>query len=307
MNKLKYFLALSSLILTMQSCSVLGLIQSRKEVQGDYYLALHPEDSEVAYDRSINVIQGIAAFENGWFTSQTSASKYLLINYLDEKGKSVFNTLILVNSHAQDLSLEQISDNELYLYTTVGPFDKKGASGLLRLKVTLPEKHDGKRDMSKMTITLDRKYDMNLTNSTPTLSEDKKYFAIRSANKILVFNKTDVLQENYKNPVAKFPLDASQLLDGTTHLWFQGIAMKDNLIYCMTGNNSVDSPKYLYVYSMQGKVVKKYNIDKNDFAKKVGHKYEPEGITFIGDTLYYTIMTKAKTGGNKKYLYKLKL
>jgi hypothetical protein len=291
----------------VQSCAVIGLVQSKKEIAGDYLVALKPVDSYKAYDMSINVIQGIAAFENGWFTSQTSANKYLLINYLDEKGESKFNYRISVNSHAQDLSLEQISDNELYLYTTLGEYNKEGASGLLRLKVLLPQKINGKRDMSKIKLIKDKELLLGLNNSTPTISENKKFFAIRSGNHVLVFTKENLLKGNYSSFISKFPIDQSQLKNGSTHLWFQGIAMKDNLIYCLTGNNSVDSPKLLYVYNLKGEVMKKLKIDKNAFAKQIGHKYEPEGLTFVGDDLYYTIMTKAKTGGNKKFLYKLDL
>lgn len=291
--------------LLTKSCSVVGLVQSHKNYSGDFLHELHPVDSYVDFDRSINVIQGITAFEEGWFTAQTSANKYLIINYLNKDGNSEFNIRINTISHAQDLSLEQISENELYLYTTLGYYDKEGASGVLRLKVILPEKDNGKRDMSKLLITKDTEYHLHLDNCTPSLSEDKSFFALRTGNRVLVVTKESLLDENIKIK-ANFPLDKSQLIDDNKmHLWFQGIAMKDNLIYCLTGNNSIDSPKYIYVYNLEGKVVKKHTIDKNNFAKSIGYKYEPEGLTFVGNDLYYTVMTKAKTGGNRKFLYKL--
>jgi hypothetical protein len=283
----------------------MGLFQNNKSISGDFLVELKPVDSNKAYDRSINVIQGIAAFENGWFTSQTSANKYLLINYLNKDGESEYNIRISINSHAQDLSLEQVAPNILYLYTTLGHYNKEGASGLLRLKVELPEEINGKRDMSKLNIKVDKSYHLSLNNSTPTLSEDKKTFAIRSGNSILVTSKESILNDELNSNMIQFKLDKTQLKDGYSHLWFQGIALKNNLVYCLTGNNSLDSPKYIYVYNLKGEVVEKHNIDKNKFAKSIGHKYEPEGLTFVGNNLYYTIMTKGKTGGNKKFLYRL--
>lgn len=304
MKKLYKIATVLMIILIMQSCSVAGLIQANKKITGDFQLELQPKNSYGYYDMSINVIQGIASFENGWFTSQTSANKYLSINYLSEDGKSVFNKRFTIESHGQDLSLEKISENELILYTTLGHYNKEGKSGLLCLKVTLPEKIDGQRDMSKTEISIHKKIDLKLDNSTPTLSTDANTFAIRSGNSIVVASKTAVLNNDLSN-AKTFSMDKSQLEDNGKTLWFQGIAMKDNQIYCMTGNNSVNSPKKLYVYNTKGEVVKKHSIDHNDFAKSVGNKYEPEGITFVGNELYYTIIAKGKTGGNKKFLYRL--
>ncbi|HFA50623.1 MAG TPA: hypothetical protein ENJ95_16575 [Bacteroidetes bacterium] len=292
------------LCLALSSCSVIGVLQSHKEVKGDYITELVPIDKDPVYDMSINVIQGIASFENGWFTSQTSKSRFLLINYLNEKGESVFHKRLLINSHGQDLSLEQVSENKLYLYTTAGHFDEENVSYMVRIVVDLPEKINGKRDMSKLQINLDEKYPLNLTNCTPTLSEDKKHFAIRSANSIIVATKEDVLKNDLSN-ATKFNLDASQLIGKNNEpLWFQGIAMKDGLIYCMTGNNSIGSIKLLYVYNLKGEVVQKHVIDKDKFAMQLKKKLEPEGITFKDGDLYYTIMLKGGTGGNRKFLFK---
>ena len=72
----------------------------------------------------------------------------------------------------------------------------------------------------------------------------------------------------------------------------------------MTGNNSIGSDKLLYVYNMKGETVLKHTINKDDFAMQLKHKLEPEGITFKNDDLYYTIITKGGTGGNRKFLFK---
>lgn len=304
-SQIKKISVLILLVFSIQSCSVVGLIQSKKEVKGDYITELKPENSFGYYDMSINVIQGIAAFEGGFFTTQTSADKFLSINYLNEKGESVFNHRFNVSSHGQDLSLERISDNELYLYTTVGHYDEKGASSIIRYKAILPAKVNGKRDMSKMEIKFDQEYDLKLDNCTPTLCEEGSHFAMRSGNTIIVATKEDVLNSNLSN-AKRFNLDQSQLIGKNGEsLWFQGIAMKNNKVYCLTGNNSIGSPKKLYVYNTDGELVKKYNIEKDEFAKQLHDKLEPEGLTFIGNDLYYTIIIKGATGGNRKFLYKL--
>jgi hypothetical protein len=129
---------------------------------------------------------------------------------------------------------------------------------------------------------------------------------MRSGNSIIVATKEDVLNSDLSN-AKKFDLDASQLKgeNGET-LWFQGIAMKNDKIYCMTGNNSLNSLKQIFVYNIDGEILKKHLIEKNEFAKQLYNKLEPEGITFVGDDLYYTIIIKGETGGNRKFLYKLK-
>lgn len=290
--------------LLIQSCAIVGMQQAKKEYSGDYKVHLKPENDEGYYDMSINVIQGIASFEDGYFSATTSAGKYLLINYLDKTGTSLYNYRFNMDSHGQDLSLEQISENEVHLYTTIGHYDKDGASGIVRLVVVLPMKVNGVRDMSKIVVTVDESFELKLRNSTPTINEEKTHFAIRSGNTIVVVPKEDVFKSDMSNAVT-FDIDKSQLLDGDKVLWFQGIAMKDDLVYCYTGNSTIDSPKYIYVYNLKGEVVKKHTIDHHDFAKDIGTKYEPEGITFVGDDLFYLVMAKAGVGGNIKYLFKL--
>ncbi len=304
-NNIKKISVLLVIGIVMQSCSIVGLVQSHKSVTGDYVVELKPENSVGYYDMSINVIQGIAAFENGWFTSQTSAGKFMLINYLNDKGESQFNIRFNMDSHGQDLSLEQIEDNKLHLYTTIGHYDEDGASGMVRLIVTLPVKVDGKREMSNMTIEVDKEYNLKLRNSTPTLSEDKQKFAIRSGSTIVVGNKNDILNENIQNATI-FEIDKTQLVGSQNEaLWFQGIAMKDDLVYCITGNNSLGSSKQIFVYNLKGEVVKKHIIENSKLIGQLTEKHEPEGITFVGDQLYYTIMVKGKTGQNRKFLYKI--
>lgn len=276
---------------------------------------LVPEDKgseDDPSDRAINVIQGIASFEGGWFTSQTSQSKYLIINYLGEDGVSQFNIKLNVNSHGQDLSLETISDTELYLYTSEGSFkdsDVARGSGMVRLHVTLPPKDgNGVRDMSNLVIEIDKSYDLNYINSTPTISEDKLLYAIRSNQTIHVQSKDSVEANNFSDVIYRFQLSQEQLVDNLGNsMWFQGIALKDGLTYCLTGDNKIDSYKKLFVYDKRGVVVSKSTFSLKDFGLDAETKLEPESLSFIGDDLYMAIMTEKPDGasGNLKFLYKL--
>ena len=300
---LKIYLVIVAAVL-MQSCSILGYFQANKKVDGDFVVELKPKDSDPVFDRSVNVVQGIAAFEGGYFTSQTTASTYLILNYLGADGKSQFATRLTMDSHAQDLSLEQITEDSLVLYTSIGEFDKDGASGLLTLSVKLAPKIDGVRDMSKTIVKKDSVHFLGFRNCTPTLSEDKSMIALRSRDSIVFGNKRDVLAGNL-DKLSSFDLSKDQLTgaEGET-LWFQGITMKDNKIYCLTGNNSLASEKKIFVYNLNGEVLKKLEIEEDDLGEQIGTKLEPEGMTMIGDDLYFTIMTKGDVGGNRKFLFK---
>lgn len=288
----------------MQSCSVLGYFQANKKVSGDYVLELKPKDSHPVHDRSVNVIQGIASFEDGYFTTQTTASTYLIFNYLGADGKSQFAARLTVGSHAQDMSYEQISEDSLVFYTSVGEFDVDDASGIMTFGVKLAPKVNGVRDMSKTIVGKHTIHHIGFRNCTPTLSEDKKSIALRSGDSIIFGDKKDILDGDIER-FSSFELSIDQLKGAQGEiLWFQGITMKDNKIYCLTGNNSVGSQKKIFVYNLNGEVLKKMEIKEDDLGKQVGTKLEPEGMTMIGDDLYYTMMIKGKVGGNRKFLFK---
>ena len=282
----------------------------------EFVTELIPTDSGSADDtpdRSINVIQGIASFEDGWFTSQTSQSKYLIINYLGEDGVSQFNIKLNVNSHAQDLSLELINENEVYLYTSEGHFkdsENTRGSGMIRLHLLLPEKVDGKRDMSQITVSVDdaKYYDLDYINSTPTISEDYTQFAVRSNNTIHVLSTQNVEDSIFSVVDYRFQLSSEQLVDnlGGT-MWFQGIALKDGNVYCLTGDNKINSVKRLFLYNTNGAVISKSTFTFDDFGLEAEAKLEPESLSFVGDDLYMCMMTEKPDGarGNLKFLYKL--
>lgn len=265
---------------------------------------VQPIDEEaVSYNVSNNVIQGIAAFEDGWFTTQTSSTQngILLINYLDANGHSLFQKRLNIDSHGQDLSLEMISNNELYLYTTIGPFGQNRNTGILRLKIQLTDD----RDWSQTMIEVNATFDLNYTNCTPSLNTVKDKFAIRSKNSILVHSKVDIEADNF-SVLYHFDLNQNQLKDNEQRsMWFQGIAMQNDLVYCLTGNATQTTHKKIFVYNNKGIVTKKYVFDQDDFDIDIDIKFEAESLYLDGNDLYFLIMTKNPTiEGNIKYLYK---
>ena len=91
-------------------------------------------------------------------------------------------------------------------------------------------------------------------------------------------------------------------------MWFQGIAMKNDFIYCLTGNEKLDSHKKIYKYNQEGIAVQKLVFDKTNIAQEIAIKLEPEGLSILGNKLFFTIMTKNELStGNIKYLYSIDL
>lgn len=315
MKKIIYLLLVSTLVFSCKKDEDKLESKSEEFFTPELVVELVPEDKgsdDDPSDRAINVIQGIASFEGGWFTSQTSQSKYLIINYLGGDGISQFNIKLNVNSHAQDLSLETISDTELYLYSSEGDFkdsDVARGSGMVRLHVTLPAKDtSGNRDMSNLVIEIDKSYDLNYINSTPTISEGKFFFATRSNKTIHVQRKDSLEADNFSDVVYRFQLSEEQLTDNLGNsMWFQGIALKDGLTYCLTGDNNIDSYKKLFVYDDRGVVVSKSTFSLKDLGLDAKTKLEPESLSFADDDLYMSMMTEKPNGedGNLKFLYKL--
>jgi hypothetical protein len=282
-------------------------VEENAHVKPVFVTNLNPVDDEgLSNDVSENVIQGIASFENGWFVTQKSGTSILLINYLDQNGTSLFHQRLSLNSHGQDLSLEIISNNELYLYTTTGTFSENRNTGMIKLYVELPEMNDNTRDWQLTNISFEEEYLLNYSNATPTINESKTQFAIRSKNTILIHDKE--LIDNFDfTQTHHFELNNSQLTDNYNYsMWFQGIAMKNNRVYCLTGNEKINTEKKIFVYDLNGIVTNKFIFDQSDFNQSFFEKFEPEGLSFINNEMYFTIMTKSETtSGNIKYLFKL--
>jgi hypothetical protein len=307
MKVLKYLVLL--LFLVFVSCKDTDTILADEEiiVNPTFITRLNPiDDSGVGSDISKNVIQGIAAFENGWFVTQKSGTSILLINYLDADGVSLFHKRLAINSHGQDLSLDQTEENELNLYTSKGTFGGNRNTGIYKLLVQLPEKVNDERDWSLTNITVTTSYDLNYTNATPTIDESKQHFAIRSKNTVLIHSKIRIESLDY-TATSHFELNEGQLEDDVNlNMWFQGIAMKDGMVYCLTGNEKITSIKKIYRYNQSGIAEEKYSFGESNFSQTFYDKIEPEGLSIIGNNLYFTIMTKNEIEeGNIKYLYKI--
>ncbi len=268
---------------------------------------LNPVDDNLfSPDISQYVIQGLAAFEGGWFVAQKFGTSVLLINYLDANGNSLYHKRLYLNSHGQDLSLEQVADDLVYLYTSKGSFGGTRNTGMYKIQVNLAPKINDQRDWSLTDISVADSFDFNYTNATPSISESKKNFAIRSNKTIHIHNKDSIENGNFTSDL-HFELYNSQLKDrNNSSLWFQGIALKDQHIYCLTGNEEINGNKKLYVYDYSGIAIQKYTFDRSALNQDLFEKMEPEGLSFISNELYFTIMTKDDmTTGNVKLLYKI--
>jgi len=235
-----------------------------------------------------NVIQGITNIDNKWIVSQTSANKKLIITFLDTKGSVLNNEVLNYPSHGQDLSIKYLSKNSFYLLTS-----SKKNMGLSIFKVNRFE---------TKKITFYKDINISYGFNTPAISKDGRYIVIKNYNQINIYSYNDLIKNKNKRPLYSFLLDKIQQ---NKNEWFQGIAMKNGYIYCLSGNNQLDSLKHLIIYDTFGNIIKNYelNIGK-EFALKEGNKLELEGLTLKRNTLYTTVMT-GYNGKNIKRLYKI--
>ena len=267
---------------------LLPLEFSRKN---DLVAKLHTKDTSETKSYAGRVVQGITSYDGYWVTTQTAEDKFLVVNFLDQNGVSEYNERIMYPSHGQDLSIEyNEAQRLLYLYTT-----STQRNGIARIAYSL----DG---LLPKLISVDE-YDLKCKRCTPTISEDKNYFAVKDKKEILIYDKNKIVENKTKEALLyRFKLDERQTKKG---LWFQGIAMKDNLVYCLSSDSALESEKLLFVYDLSGKVVfhTKLEAGKQE-ALKEGKKYEFEGLTFKGNALYTTVMS-GKSGRNIKRLYKI--
>ena len=106
-----------------------------------------------------------------------------------------------------------------------------------------------------------------------------------------------------------FSLNGEQI-GGTQY--FQGIVFyRNDIIYCLSGDNKYENPKLLYKYSaLNGELLAKYEITAgkqealNDDTGGVIH-YEPEGLAYKDGYLYFVIIT-GERGNRIKRLYRIK-
>ncbi|MBN2694656.1 hypothetical protein JXR93_08340 [bacterium] len=189
--------------------------------------------------------------------------------------------------HGQDLSIEK-SNGKIYLWT--GTASNRGVSRL---------------DISNNSLQTKDIFSSDWTSATPSTSLNNRYIAVRAAkvgdgsqDYISLFNLNDLISSlstsNTPAVVSRFKLNSAQTVGAQN---FQGVAVDDelNIIYAMTGNADVNSPKLLYAYSFNGDVLSHItiSIDKTlaEQYNPTDKHYEPEGLSLV------------KTDSGKKILY----
>lgn len=238
--------------------------------------------------KSGNVIQGIAYFNKNWIFSQTHSNKSITFSIYDENLtlKQTINTKY--SSHAQDLSLLQ-RNGKTYLFTT-----GKGWKGIAMFELI--------KVNNKFQIIFKKNLKLGIGKNTPTISIDGRYIATVANNSVYIFDFKTLNTKYPSIPLFSFVLDKIQREKGQ---WKQGIAMKNNRIYILSGDANIEHTKYLVIYDAYGKVLDKSKLRLDiQKAKKEGNKLEVEGLTFKGDELYTTIMT-GHNGKNKKRVLKI--
>jgi len=233
-----------------------------------------------------NALEGICFIDKEkFFTTQSSKKKFIIINILNKNGESTFSQKIKYASHGQDLSYYKDKKNKLHILTT------------------------GKHWHGVVDFILKNKkfyfyaqYRLGIGKNTPSISEDKKYLITKANNSIYIYRFVDLRTDIKAHPLYSFIVDEKQR---GKRQWTQGIAMKDNYIYLLSGDKTFQVKKHLVVYDAYGHVIKRIVLSAGkDEAKKNGKKWEMEGLTFLGNKLYTSVMS-GEDGHNKKSLYQL--
>ena len=274
----KYFFIFLSFI------SFLNAIEFKKV---DKYIAIL--DTKKGKKSFGNVIQGLAYHDGVWITSQTQSDKAVVLNFFKDYNP-VFNFTIPYPTHAQDLSASYDKDKKLlFLYTV-----SKDWFGVVRFTLDLSQENPILREI--------KEFDLSCKHCTSTISSDNKYFASKNGKEINIFSSEDIFENKKLKALSSFKLDKEQTKKG---IYFQGIAMQNEIIYTLSGNASIDSDKWLIVYDIKGKILYKDRvIAGKEEALKEGNRYEPEALEIVGNELYATFMS-GQTGKNIKRLYKI--
>jgi hypothetical protein len=231
-----------------------------------------------------NVIQGITFFQNQWIVSQTIHNKKLIISFLNLKGEELKKNIISYPSHGQDLSILHYH-GKYYLITS----SKKNQG----IAIFILKNHQ---------FILYKEVFLSLGFNTPTVSENGQYIAVKNHNTIRIYRCLDILQSINPHPIYSFLLSKLQQKKSQ---WFQGITIKDNFIYTLSGNNKLTTNKYLTIYDAYGKIQQVFTLSTGKrFAQIEGKKWELEGLSFKKNKLYTTVMS-GKDGHNIKRLYQI--
>jgi len=176
--------------------------------------------------------------------------------------------------HGNGLGLERLPDNSIRLWTDYIPVDSKGyGTKIVRFNYDNPSEvtsYDLCPPGYKVPFVA-------IENESRTLllrAVEKK----TKAEKILIFSLDDVL-EGITTAKFSFGVDPVQQAQS-----FQGLHTKDELVYILTGDSSIYTPKLLYGYDFSGKILFKKKVEAGlIFAADIGEYYEPEGLYVYKD------------------------
>ena len=253
-------------------------------------------DNNTNSDNSWHVIQWIAQTNNTWFTSQDAGEGYILFNKLDEKYQSVDDWQFSYDAHGDDLSVYEVSDWKYRLITN-HPENKWFSV------YEVQENPRIKRLINHFDVL------NNSKNTTITLNQEKTRLAMRirvdsNTDEIKIFNLSDI-EKNQEDPSKIKEITSFTLERWNDTWWFQGIEYVWEYLYFLTGTSSLETSKYLYVYTDDWKKItrKSIQLNKNIFRSE-WTKYEPEWLEYVDGDLFFTIMTW-ETWNNIKRLYKV--
>ena len=242
--------------------------------------------------------QGIAILENGYYLMSKNikvknstgkyVDKYISFNLFDHMGKSVANTQVDYSSHGQDLSIEKISNNHYYVYTS--KHDGKGISRFIMDTSNIDFNNNVDNDLLlDITFNMDMTFDDGYA-TTPTINEEKDKYAIVSYKDKRMLN-IEVIDKNTQKRLKKLTLDISGSSSG---YYTQGIAMKGNFVYVVRGHWLTDGDhniKKLFILNAStGELFKSYSFSLQNALSYT--TIEPEGVVIIGDELFVLLPTR---------------
>ena len=200
-------------------------------------------------------------------TEQTTLNKYELDGDGSPDVVSTSNEIYV--GHAQDLSIEYIDESDFRLWTS-----NQNGDGASRINF----------NGSSTTFTSYSLLPSGYSSSTPTVSTNGKYLVVRgyqsSINRISVYYLSEVINSNGGAGVTPFlEFDTHPDQNNSQTMKFQGILCDNDVIYCLTGYNTIADNKLLYAYTLKGEVLfKKELTTGKDWAVDEGNKWEPEGM-----------------------------
>ena len=200
---------------------------------------------------------------------ESNSNNNLLVNKLTSEGKSLGHITLTNLGHGNGLGFERLPDNSIRLWTDYVPVDSHGyGTQIARFNFDNPS------EVSSYDLC-PKGYKVPFV----TIDNDNRTLLMRAVNKktkeelIFVFSLDEVLKGG-KKPKLSFAIDSAQRIQS-----FQGLHVKDNVIYILTGDSSIYTPKLLYGYDQSGKVLFRKRVKAgSDFAADNGGYYEPEGL-----------------------------